>query len=330
MVEQCPDRLPKAITDQAARWMAESFDGKLAAERQAELDRWLAADLRHAQAYDEMQAVWTQMGAIPNAGAVRVATPLPAEVHKVGYKVHRRRHWAVPAIAASVVLVTIGAVQDWPTQFRADEMTSIGERRSVHLPDGSRVQLDTQSAIAVDYTSTQRGVRLLKGGAIFSVAPDRRRPFTVEAAGGETTALGTRFLVRLEEDRTRVVVTEHKVRVAYAAAQAQQASTAIVSEGQGLIYGPHSRQLSASAIDTDDVTSWADGVLVFKDRPLSEVAAAIGRYHRGYVQVIGEARSMRVSGVFRIDDPGASFAQLERSLGLRSAQITDRMIFIFR
>ncbi|WP_434405283.1 FecR family protein [Sphingobium sp. DN12] len=67
------------------------------------------------------------------------------------------------------------------------------------------------SAVTIEIRSTDRRIRLLKGEALFTVAPDRSRPFTVQAAIGETMALGTQFSVRRTGADTEVTVTEHSV-----------------------------------------------------------------------------------------------------------------------
>ncbi|MFT3966179.1 MAG: FecR family protein [Sphingobium sp.] len=323
--------IPKKIADEAARWFADRDSCLLKDER--ELAAWLAADPRHARAFAEMEALWSDLGAVRAAPEVRasLATPrrrrrrLPWLRQGQGYGKSRR--WVPAAAAASLAMLVVGTVQDWPTRLRADAMTATGERRTVALPDGSRVQLNTRSAISLDYHADRRVVYLLKGEASFIVAADPSRPFTVEAGGGGTTALGTRFLVRDLGEDIRVTVTEHSVRVAYPAGQPAQAR---IAEGQSILYGPGRGLGTAARVNAADAEAWTQGVLVFENRPLSEVVAELGRYHPGYVRLIGEdAQSRRVSGVFSIDDPVSSLAKLQKSLGLRSVRLTDRLIFIF-
>lgn len=231
------------------------------------------------------------------------------------------------ALAASLALVMIGAVNDWPTRWQADAMTATGEQRTLAMPDGSRILLNTQSAVAFDYTPGRRTVRLLKGEAAFTVAPDRARPFTVEAGGDSTTALGTRFLVRALDGATQVSVTEHRVRVAFPPAQGR---TADVGEGQSIRYGGERGLGTPETGKVADADAWTQGFLTFENRPLSEVVAELGRYHSGYLQVIGQdVRARRVSGVFNIHDPVGAIAKLQASLGLKSARLTDRLIFIY-
>lgn len=328
MAEPAHDFLPKSITDEAARWVAASEGGTLSAEDEALFEAWLATDTRHRRALAQMQEVWAHMGAVAETPSLRAALPSRPSLsrRRTAWRaaVPHRRVWAGPALAASLVLAFIGLSDDWATRLHADAMTATGERRTVGLPDGSSVELDTHTTIAVDFGPGRRVVRLLTGEAAFAVARDPRRPFTVETAEGTATALGTRFLVRSEAQGARVTVTEHRVRVAY---PPRRGSVAVVGEGESVAYGPHGLG-RATRVNTDDAMAWTQGMLVFKDRPLAEVVAEIGRYHRGYFGVLGSDKALRVSGVFRIDDPVAAIDQFERSLGLHSFRLSNRLILI--
>jgi transmembrane sensor len=316
--------IPKEIADEAARWFADRDSGLLTDE--SELRAWLAADPRHAQAFAEMEAVWSDLGGVTPSAAVRASLP-PVAPRMHGNDNHRTRRWLSTALAASVAIVTIGVVGDWPMRLRADAVTATGERRTIAMPDGSRVILNTHSAVAFDYRPDRRIVRLLRGEAAFTVASDRSRPFTVEANGGSSTALGTRFVIREDGDDTRVAVTEHTVRVAYP----QSGSSAIIlPEGQSLVYGRGRLWGVRVPVPAGEADAWIQGELVFENRPLSEVVAELDRYHAGYIRVIGQdVRNRRVSGVFSIADPVGAVAKLQRSLDLRSVHITDRLILIF-
>lgn len=328
MAGSADDPLPKSITDEAAGWIAAAEGDALSTEQRRARDAWLAADARHARAFAEMQDIWAHMTGVPDTPALRatIATPPGRRLRRSAPRAvgPRRHRWIGPALAASLALVFIGVAEDLPTRLQADEMTATGERRVVKLPDGSTLHLDTHSAVALDFTGDRRVVRLLSGEAAFTVAPDRSRPFTVETNGGSATALGTRFLVRRDGDNASVTVTEHSVRVS---CPTPQGASAVVAEGQSVTYGIHGLGRTAPT-NTADAMAWTEGVLVFKDAPLNQVVAEIGRYHRGYVRVLGDAQALRVSGVFRIDDPVAALDQLQRSLDLSSTRLSDRLIFI--
>jgi ferric-dicitrate binding protein FerR (iron transport regulator) len=114
----------------------------------------------------------------------------------------------------------------------------------------------------------------------FHVASDPARPFVVEAAGGTTTALGTSFDIAINPGGAQISVTEHEVAIAAAG------GTAIVAEGQQLSYGPDLPTLVAHSADVEDEAAWRRGYLIFHDKPLGDVLAAIERHFHGRVLVM--------------------------------------------
>uniref|UniRef100_UPI001C302E07 FecR family protein n=1 Tax=Stenotrophomonas sp. GbtcB23 TaxID=2824768 RepID=UPI001C302E07 len=76
--------------------------------------------------------------------------------------------------------------------------TAIGELQRIDLADGSVVTLGPDSAIAHTFTQEFRHIELLQGMAFFSVAPDKVRPFRVQAEGLIATVLGTAFDVNID------------------------------------------------------------------------------------------------------------------------------------
>ncbi|MFT8775433.1 MAG: FecR domain-containing protein, partial [Gluconacetobacter liquefaciens] len=82
------------------------------------------------------------------------------------------------ALAACVVLGVSLQGRSLLIWWQASACTPVGEIRTIMLADGSRVQLDSDSAIAGDDTPGQRCIRLLKGEAAFTVAarPAAPRP----------------------------------------------------------------------------------------------------------------------------------------------------------
>jgi len=307
--------IPKPINREAARWFAEREAGDMTAEDEASLAQWLAADPRHARAFEQAHAIWRSMdGPMPDAAFAstrRFARSRP--------RPRQRRQWIGGAIAASLaLLIVVGA--DLPTRLQADAMTATGELREVRLSDGSTAMLNTGSAIA--FAPDGRTVRLLKGEAAFRVAPDPRHPFSVSAGKGRSTALGTRFIVRRMGGGTRVVVTEHSVRVALVS------RSVVLNEGEAVDYGPDGLG-SPRRIAMADTDAWTRGRIRVVNRPLGEVIAELGRYHRGYIRVIGDDLARRpVSGTFDIRDPVGAVDVIQRALGIGSTRLTDRVIFL--
>lgn len=311
----------QSILDQAAEWHMRRDAGELSAAEARHLQRWLAADARHREALAEIEATWSLMGQV-----ARSAIEAPSRRQETASPPPRRRPALATAALAATLVFGLAFLLDIPTRLQADAYTATGETRLVRLDDGSTVMLDTASAIAVAYGRETRRIRLLRGEAVFTVAPEPGRPFLVEARQGESRALGTAFAVRDDADGATVTVLESKVGVALPAAQKEVR----LEPGQQVSYtslglGP------VEQVDADLETAWRRGKLIFVDKPLGSVVDALNRYHRGRIQITDAAiRDRPVSGVFEIGDPLRVLDALEASLGLRSTRLTSYLVLLHR
>lgn len=317
--------IPRAVAEAAAEWIVHRDGGPLSAEDEAAFRLWLA-EPAHRDALRRLEDLWGILDEQPAAAA-----ELPPQSAPRGRFRWRRsaaasrtrwRRVAASAAAASLALALIGGLQDWPTRLRADYMTDIGERRTARLSDGSTVQLDSRSAIALHFSRERREVELLAGTALFTAAPERQRPFVVTANGGSVTALGTAFMVRRNDAGADVTVTLHRVRV--------EAGKHVITLGEGQAADYADSALRGPFPADRAATAWTRGRLVVANRPLSEVVEEIGRYQRGYITVSGPAAALRVSGVYDLDQPLAAIDSIEKSLGLTSFRLTNRIIILRR
>jgi transmembrane sensor len=188
--------------------------------------------------------------------------------------------------------------------------TAVGERSTVVLPDGSVATLNTDSVLKVAYNGRERGVRLLKGQALFEVAHNKKVPFQVYAGDRRVTAVGTVFDVRLQGERVKVALVEGVVRVASVAKPAPQVPREQVTMTAGeMLDAPPAAAMTVKLADTRRATSWREGVAVFDDVPLADAVAEMNRYTTHPVR-LADARigAYRVSGVFKTGD-SERFAQ---------------------
>jgi transmembrane sensor len=310
MNEDKANAVPESARDAAIDWWLRQNDGPLSKKEQAAFDAWLGGDEANKAAFDKVAGMCGYMAQRwPGAGPVR--------------KARRSRRKAAAATIAGVALL-FAVFSDLPLYLRSDHYAGAGEKKFVALDDGSHVELDAKSAIAVHYSRSQRRLTLLEGEAWFEVAADASRPFVVEAAGGAVTALGTAFDVSLEGAQARVTVTQHRVSVA------SGGRNVIVEEGQQSVYAERAAALAPHAADVEGATAWRRGRLMFENRPLGEVVEALGRYHHGYVYFTNSAlRLRRVTGVFRTDDPLAALGEIETSLGLHAVRLSGYLTILY-
>jgi transmembrane sensor len=221
----------------------------------------------------------------------------------------RRWRWPV-AIGAVGLAAAIAAVAVPPMMVRlqADEMTATAEVRSLTLADGSRMILAPRSAIALDDTPGQRGVRLLQGEAYFEVTPDAARPFRVLSGDVVTTVLGTEFEVARQDGATAVTVKGGRVRVEDASASPPV--SAQLSDGDWL-------RVSARGVpeqrrrEPGDVASWTSGLFVARNLPIGEIVDRLRAYYGGTIVVADDAFADRlVNGAYDLRLPEATLRNL--------------------
>lgn len=298
------------IREQAADWAIRLSAGALDAEQAQALARWQAEDPRHGPALQFAQRTWAdlaRLGEMPVPAYAPAGQALPRARPQQPARRRPRLRWAASA-AAVLLLAGLGVEQGKQLllPLLADHATAKGEIRQVQLPDGSRVELDTRSAIDLAFSDTERRVRLLGGDAYFTVAPlgpNESRPFVVESAGGTTRALGTQFLVSQDDEQGAWVgVTEHSVAVALEQAPDRGPREQVLREGQSARYDARGGIQPLTARDLQRATSWRRGVLVFERMPLEQVAEQLNRYRSSRVLITDSALARReVSGVFRLD-----------------------------
>lgn len=328
-----------AIEQHAAAWLAR-VDGDMDAAAKVEFDRWLAADPRHQAAVTEVRAVWA---AFDRPAATDRANALRARLEGLARRDRHRRMIAGSVLAMAACLVVVFLL----VRPRGDHLETMpGAATTAHisipasqtLPDGSVVEFKPGARITVDFDSNERRVILDSGEAHFSVTKNPQRPFIVKAGTVDVRAVGTAFAVQLGSTEVEVLVTEGKVSVASlrpvaggesgdapGRTQADAASEppmpvevgqrAIVKLGAG----------SASPVVTSmpvgafaERLSWRVPALEFSETSLAEAVTLFNRYCKVRLRTADQKVAvMRVTGVFRSDNPAGFADALEAMLGLQ-------------
>ena len=192
----------------------------------------------------------------------------------------------------------------------ADYRTKVGQRRSIDLTDGTRVHLNTGTAIDVVFDSKQRLIRLREGEILVRTGKlGDPRPFFVETLEGRIEALGTCFSARHLAGVSRIGVLEDQVRL-YPSTHPEQAR--LLTAGQGADFD--SRSVGPVHPYSTTQAAWINGQLIVLDIPLGELIGELGRYRAGVMHCDERAAGLRVSGTFRLDSTDAVLANLQASL----------------
>ena len=306
------DATEPAIARRAAEWIVRRDRGLDARER-VELDRWLAADPRHARIFAEREGAWTRFDALGRAGE----RPRRAA---------RRVPWASLGLAAGLA-VALGLAWRQAAGDRAAERSASAVERTLaplaaaerrFLADGSVVDLGPDAAIEVVLDGAERRIRLRRGAAHFAVARDPARPFVVETAPGvEVRALGTAFDVWLAGGGVDVRVTEGRVEVRASGAAASGPALPPLRGGQRVV-------IEANASRPPAVEAWPvppvrrddhPARYEFERTPLAQAVAELNR--RGDVRleiVDAELAALPIYASFRADK-SAAFVDLLEATG---------------
>ncbi|MDR2315262.1 MAG: FecR family protein [Pseudomonas sp.] len=269
-----------------------------------EFEQWCASDAANAEAYRKAERVWQLTGQL-----APTTTEHWPKAPVVQLPVRRRRWWLGAAVAACLLAAVAPSLS---LRLQADYRTAQGETRDITLADGSVVQMDSDTAIAVDYAGDHRDVKLLSGQAFFEVMPDKAKPFHVRADAIKVTVTGTAFNVALRPGRAGVDVQHGSVRVEDAA-DGHVLSGALTA-GERLRYVDGIVQVKTFV--PSQAAAWRQGQLIADDQRVAELVQELARYLPGQVVLRDEALgNKRVTGVYDLRKPEAALRAVIRPHG---------------
>lgn len=335
-ISHMPD--PQAVAHQASVWIARLSADDVTAEDRARFVLWKSASSRNARTYDDMLAVFRECEA---RGPLVRAVSFGQSMNEAG-RPRARPYLKALAAAATVAAVALAGAW-WFTLRPTTEtfQTAVGEEATVHLPDGSTLELNSGSLARVVVARSRRVVYLDRGQAFFQVVHDASRPLAVFAQGALVRDVGTSFDVDIRPGDVRVTVTEGSV--ALSAVRSRDTADDVPSGD-----GPLASEISVSAGEQGDVeghavdvkrlspaalsrlTAWRRGTLEFDADPLSEVTAVMGRYTSTRIVIDDPSlAALPIGGSFRASPQGTEtfVSMLKDGLRLPVTQ-TDNTIHI--
>lgn len=296
--------LSREVALQAAEWFVLLQSGEASAADRRAFEAWRAQAGIHDQAWQRALAVSQCAASLPPA----LGTPALGRTQR-----RAGRRDTVRALALLITAVPVGwlawRAAPW-AQWTSTHATATGERREWMLADGSRLVLDTASAVDIRFDDALRRVHLNEGAVFIETAADpqpRSRPFVVTTQQGRVRAIGTRFAVRSAGERSEVAVLQGAVQVTARGGAAQQ-----LPAGQQLWFDAMGigRAEPASA----GAGQWARGLLAVDDMRLADFVAELARYRQGWLHCDPAVAELRVTGAFQLADVDAVLRNLVQLL----------------
>jgi len=297
------------VRAEAAAWIAQLHDERRDPNLEARVHAWLGENEDHRRAFNRMTQVWERSSQIQ----MRAQGGIVTARERMG----SRFTPGIVSLAATLVLAAIIIVH----YRRTDAVvTEVGQQQVRLLPDGTRLLLNTDTRIEVNYDEHARRVRLIRGEAWFDVSKRPNWPFLVTVAGREIRALGTSFIVRYDDTRDlSVTLVEGKISVAPIAGNDRPSS----QESQTLVPGQRliisKSHASVDRPELNRITAWERGRVEFEETPLGDAANEMNRYSKSHVTVAdSKVAQLRIGGVFRAGDSDEFVSVVTAALGLKA------------
>ncbi|MCK8684189.1 FecR domain-containing protein [Pseudomonas umsongensis] len=286
------------VLDAAIAWQL-SLDSGSPVERE-EFAKWHAAHEEHARA-------WRQLGMLDQRFSVAsgpARTALLQSREGIRRRV-RKLGSGLASIVAVFGLALYAGERYLPIDYwLADQRTATGEQRTIRLDDGTLINLNTHSAVDVRFDDKQRRVILQEGEILIETGHGDARPFIVETREGRMRALGTRFLVKREEQGTRLSVLQSAVAAHPQSSPEEQ----VLREGQQMLI--RSDGLGPIVALNLGADAWTRGMLVVDNARLEDLVHEIGRYRPGLLGVAPEVADLRITGSFPLQNTDLALSAL--------------------
>jgi transmembrane sensor len=345
------EQVRAAIAEQAGEWFVANDGGSLDAQSSKALADWLKTSPVHVAEFLGVSVVardLREIGADPEYSVEAVLAH--ARTEEDHPSIQRFRHhppirrvsshrWLAAAMttAASAVL-GLGLLWLWsvgpkvqapapPVTTALHFATRHGEQQTRQLADHSVLHLNTDSAVTVRYSKTERLVALTSGEVLFEVAHEPKRSFRVQAGSADVVDIGTKFNVRLQQHATVVTVLEGRVAAGSSSISAARkpgtnpglpAEFVTLGVGQQISIDENRSLAAPVAVDAERTTAWLHRQIQFEHEPLERVAAEFNRYTPKPIEIVTPAlQHLEISGVFATDDTEAFIAFLRSLEGVR-------------
>lgn len=173
-----------------------------------------------------------------------------------------------------------------------------GQRREVKLSDGTRLIANAHTRLLYPEKFQGKERRIYADGEVFlQVAKDRKHPFVVESDRFDVRVLGTVFNICNSTDSTAsVVLVEGSVQIDMEDRRSIRLKPNDMAE---LLNGDVT---SLTKVDTDEYTSWINGVMCLKGMPMSVLAKRLSDHYGRQICCRGSLGDVKVYGKLDLKD----------------------------
>lgn len=297
--------IDRRIAREAASWFVRLQNSSAGAAEHAAGAEWRARHTDHERAWQLAERFSSQAQQLTGEPA-RAALERPRSLE-------RRNALKTLALLIAAAPLGLAAYRGLPwREWQADARTAVGELRTVHLPDGGQIRLNTGSAVDIAYDDSARRVHLITGEMLVEVLSEpARRPFIVDTAEAQITTLGCRLLVRHYPGSTFLAALEGAVEVRPRLSPGDDGLVRLAA-GQQTHVSIQAAQppmpLAQNHLD------WLSHVLRVEKTRLDDFISELGRYRPGLLRCDPAVAGLLISGTFQLRDTDQILRALSQTL----------------
>lgn len=293
------------IAKAAAEWLTLSMDTEWSDGDLKRLQQWRNADPEHERAWRHIQNMSNALQRLHGPAAYQTLSAL----HVPSRRNVLKALFGLGIMAGGGVLAS--KTEAWQLQV-ADYSTATGERKEQTLVDGTKIALNTRSAVDVHFTASARILHLRTGEMMVTTGHQagEQRPLHVLTAHGNIYPIGTRFNIKYSTSSTVVTVLEGAVNII-----TRQGHTCVIHAGEHTSFSAEQIQKTSPA--PPQTGAWQKGLLFANDMRLADLVQELGRYRTGLLDCDDSVAELRISGVFPLNNTSQALAALPNSLPVR-------------
>ena len=302
------------------------FSGIASEEEKNIIENWRAESRENKNMFLEYKKTWTLWDDYSLMKTVDVDKAHKKVKNKINKKQSKRKFANIYMIAASLILPLLlltgfflreKIANITLNQFSQEIITSEGVRKTITMPDGTRVILNSRSSLKLPlrFTNNKREVTL-EGEAYFNVKTDKNAPFYVNTGEVTIKATGTSFNINAytENDDVETTLIDGKLSM-ITGTQNKKQTLASLKPDQHAVYNkknnkvtlyskkenqekPKQEQKQKNNIQKDKSTptenkegavipienikkyvGWKEGMLIFHNDPMNKVAQRLEKWY---------------------------------------------------
>lgn len=200
----------------------------------------------------------------------------------------------IPALITIAVLSYLSINSPEKADSWAEIHSPVGSRTKFQLPDGTQGWLNGGSSIKYPINFIKHRSIEISGEAWFDVIHLKSEDFWVITPYFDVKVIGTQFNVIAYDDETTAEIILEKGKVVVLGKD--QEFKEELDPDQQLIYNKSAKKFIKTSIDSKSYSSWKDGLLIFKNVPMSELARRLERRYNTEIILHGDSLK---SSIFR-------------------------------